>query len=184
MTGIWTCSSPTTLISIRSLRRSPATTRTAIARDSDQLRPEGAAALRTILSTDNNGDGTFTEVSSEAGIAKAAAGLRAYCGGRGLQRGWVAGHLRRLRFHPQSLFLNRHDGTFTEIGAIAGTALNEDGVEQSGMGVGIGDTHLSGNIDIFKTHFRGDTNVLYVNRGKGILEDRTLASGWPSKHAT
>jgi hypothetical protein len=78
---------------------------------------------------------------------------------------------------PSLLFRNRHDGTFEEIGVVAGTALSEDGVEQSGMGVGIGDTHLSGNIDIFKTHFRGDTNVLYVNRGKGVFEDRTLPSG-------
>ena len=125
----------------------------------------------------NNRDGTFTDVSKEAGIAKVAPGygLTVVAGdfdGDGWPDIYVA-----CDTSPSLLFRNRHDGTFDEIGVIAGTALSEDGVEQSGMGVGIGDTHLSGNIDIFKTHFRGDTNVLYVNRGKGVFEDRTLASG-------
>ena len=46
-------------------------------------------------------------------------------------------------------------------------ALNEDGMEQAGMGIGIGDFNLDGNLDIFKTHFADDTNILYRNDGKG-----------------
>ncbi len=125
----------------------------------------------------NNIDGTFTDVSKEAGIAKVAPGYGlTVVAGDFDGDGWPDIYIA-CDTSPSLLFRNRHDGTFEEIGVVAGTALSEDGVEQSGMGVGIGDTHLSGNIDIFKTHFRGDTNVLYVNRGKGVFEDRTLPSG-------
>ncbi len=125
----------------------------------------------------NNGNGTFTDVSKEAGVAKVAPGygltvVAADFDGDGWPDIYVA-----CDTSASLLFRNRHDGTFEEVGLVSGTALSEDGIEQSGMGVGIGDTTLSGNLDIFKTHFRGDTNVLYVNRGKGMFEDRTLASG-------
>ena len=53
-------------------------------------------------------------------------------------------------------------------------ALNEDGMEQAGMGVGIGDFNLDGNLDIFKTHFTDDTCGLYRNDGKGNFDDVTL----------
>ncbi len=41
----------------------------------------------------------------------------------------------------------------------------------------IGDVNLDGNLDIFKTDFMDDTNVLYVNNGKGYFEDETIAAG-------
>ncbi len=45
-----------------------------------------------------------------------------------------------------------HDGTFTEEGIERGIALNDDGMEQAGMGIGVGDINLDGRLDIFKTH--------------------------------
>ena len=57
-----------------------------------------------------------------------------------------------------------------------GVALNEDGQEQAGMGVGIGDYNLDGHLDLFKTHFTEDTNGLYRNDGKGNFEDVTRAA--------
>ena len=78
---------------------------------------------------------------------------------------------------PSFLFRNNHDGTFREEGLERGVALSEDGMEQAGMGIGIGDFDLDGNLDIFKTHFADDTNVLYRNDGKGYFDDVTIRAG-------
>ena len=48
-----------------------------------------------------------------------------------------------------------------------GVALSEDGMEQAGMGVGIGDYDLDGKIDIFKTHFADDTDGSVSQRRQG-----------------
>jgi hypothetical protein len=50
-------------------------------------------------------------------------------------------------------------------------------MEQAGMGVGIGDCNLDGSLDLVKTHFSDDTNVLYINDGKGYFSDDTVRSG-------
>jgi hypothetical protein len=78
---------------------------------------------------------------------------------------------------PSLLFINNHDGTFTEQGLERGIALSEDGMEQAGMGLGVGDFNLDGSLDIIKTHFRDDTLVAHVNDGKGGFRDVTTRSG-------
>ena len=78
---------------------------------------------------------------------------------------------------PSFLFRNNHDGTFSEVALENGVALNEDGMEQAGMGIGVGDYDLDGSLDLFKTHFADDTNVLYRNDGKGNFQDMTIKSG-------
>jgi hypothetical protein len=75
------------------------------------------------------------------------------------------------------LFLNQHDGTFVEQGLERGVALSDDGMEQAGMGVAVGDCRPSGSLDIVKTHFAADTPAVYVNNGKGSFRDETLRSG-------
>ena len=45
------------------------------------------------------------------------------------------------------------------------------------MGVAVGDYDLDGHLDIFKTHFSDDTNVLYRNDGKGYFDDVTIRAG-------
>jgi len=78
---------------------------------------------------------------------------------------------------PSWLFRNRRDGTFREEALERGAALSEDGLEQAGMGVAIGDYDLDGSLDIFKTHFSDDTNILYRNDGKGNFDDVTIRTG-------
>src|SRR5579863_1914367 len=124
----------------------------------------------------NNGDGTFTDVSETAGILDSAGyGLTAVAAdfdGDGWPDIYVA-----CDSSPSLLFRNNQDGTFTERALESGIAINEDGKEQAGMGLGIGDFDNDGHLDIFKTHFAADTNVLYRNNGKGVFRDVTTTSG-------
>jgi acyl-CoA reductase-like NAD-dependent aldehyde dehydrogenase len=53
---------------------------------------------------------------------------------------------------PSLLFMNNRDGTFREEGVTRGVALSDDGMEQAGMGVGIGDYNLDGHLDLFRGH--------------------------------
>lgn len=75
------------------------------------------------------------------------------------------------------LFRNNHDGTFTDVAVTAGAAYNEDGREQAGMGVSVGDYNGDGRLDIFKTNFSDDTSTLYRNNGDGTFDDVTFAAG-------
>jgi hypothetical protein len=75
------------------------------------------------------------------------------------------------------LFRNNGDGTFTERGLELGLAVNEDGNEQAGMGVGVGDFDCDGALDLLKTHFSDDTTILYRNIGRGGFDDVTMRSG-------
>jgi hypothetical protein len=78
---------------------------------------------------------------------------------------------------PSQLFHNQRDGTFIEQGLELGVAVNEDGAEQAGMGLGLGDFDTDGALDLMKTHFSGDTVGLYRNVGRGGFEDVTARSG-------
>jgi hypothetical protein len=125
----------------------------------------------------NNGDGTFTEVSEPSGVARATGAYPMTAVAADFDNdGWPDIYVA-CDSRPSFLFRNNHDGTFREEGLERGAALSEDGLEQAGMGVGIGDVNLDGSLDLFKTHFADDTNVLYLNDGKGLFEDVTSRAG-------
>ena len=73
---------------------------------------------------------------------------------------------------PKQLYINKGDGTFEEIGYPSGVALNENGREQAGMGLAVGDYDNDGRIDFHITNFSDDSNVLYHNDGEGNFTDR------------
>ena len=124
----------------------------------------------------NNGDGTFTDVSRDAGISASRNSYGMTVVAADLDEdGWPDIYVASDST-PSLLFMNNHDGTFREEGVLRGVALNEDGMEQAGMGVGIGDYNLDGHLDLYKTHFADDTNVLYRNDGKGNFDDVTHAA--------
>ena|SRR5882724_582816 len=125
----------------------------------------------------NNGDGTFTDVSraSKIGLSRNSYGMTSVACDFD-NDGWPDIYVA-CDSSPSLLFMNNRDGTFREEALLRGVGLNEDGSEQAGMGVGIGDYDLDGSLDIFKTHFADDTNILYHNTGKGDFDDVTIASG-------
>jgi hypothetical protein len=138
--------------------------------------PKGLPTGRNFLYR-NNGDGTFTDVSAASGIAQvdkryAMTAVAADFDDDGWQDIFVA-----CDSTPSILYKNNHDGTFTDVALEAGVAYNEDGREQAGMGVAIGDVMNRGRLDIFKTHFADDTPILYRSTGRGTYEDITASAG-------
>ena len=124
----------------------------------------------------NNGDGTFTDVSAHPASPRRSGSYAHDRRRRGLRQRRLARYLRGLRFHSQlSLPQQSRRHFHARSGCESGVALNEDGKEQAGMGVGIGDYDLDGSLDIFKTHFADDTSILYRNDGKGDFDDVTIA---------
>ena len=124
----------------------------------------------------NRGDGTFEDVSAKAGVL-----MGEHYGFTPLvldydNDGWPDIYVANDST-ASLLYHNNKDGTFTEVGVLAGVAYNEDGREQSGMGAAVGDYDGDGLLDIVKTNFEQDTSTLYHNRGDGTFDDLTFHSG-------
>ncbi len=122
----------------------------------------------------NNGDGTFTNVTQEAGIN---------LHGRGLgviwtdidNDGWIDLYIANDR-EANFLYRNNGDGTFTELGELHGIARNEHGDAESSMGIDTADYDNDGDLDIILTHYQAETNTLYQNDGNGVFWDITAQS--------
>ena len=124
----------------------------------------------------NNGDGTFANVTTQAGVYNnEGKGLGVTCGdydNDGRIDIYVANDTT-----PNFLYRNVGDGRFVDIGPFAGTAYNEYGVAEGGMGVDFGDYNNDGALDIFVTNFSNETNTLYHNTADGALIDFTNIAG-------
>jgi enediyne biosynthesis protein E4 len=125
----------------------------------------------------NNGNGTFSNVSRESGILKA--------GGRYAlsvttldfdNDGWLDLYVA-VDSQGSLLYRNKGNGTFDEIGVVAGVAYSEDGREQAGMGTAAGDYDGDGYLDLVKTNFANDTSNLYRNNGDRTFEEVSKGAG-------
>jgi enediyne biosynthesis protein E4 len=135
----------------------------------------------------NEGNGRFRDMTSRAGIDRVQ--------GRGLAVAWldynddgrqdlyIANDL-----DPNVLLSNNGNGTFTEVGKVAGVAYGVDGRAASGMGIALGDYDASGRESILVTNLHGEGYSLFHNEGRGLYSyasDRTgllaatlIHSGW------
>ena len=124
----------------------------------------------------NNGDGTFTDVSTKAGVSDTA--LRfgmgvAWCdfNDDGRIDLYVANDSG-----PNYLYKNNGDSTFTDVGLASGTALSENGAEQASMGVAIGDYDHRGRWNIVVTNFSDEYNALYRHEKDFLFTDASYAT--------
>ncbi|MFW6198336.1 MAG: CRTAC1 family protein [Acidobacteriota bacterium] len=140
-----------------------------------QCGPRGLPGTGDLLFR-NDGDGTFTEVGAEAGVDDPE-------GYFGLGVGWLDANqdgwpdlFVANDTTPNFLYLNGQDGTFDEMAFPTGVAVSEDGGEQGGMGVAIGDYDNSGRRSIYITNFAGEYNALYHDEGD-YFADVSFRSG-------
>jgi hypothetical protein len=126
----------------------------------------------------NDGDGTFSDVSDKSGITKVAGRYSMTAITTDFNSdGWPDIYVA-CDSTASTLYRNNRDGTFTDVALETGTAYNEDGQAQAGMGVAIGDYNADGLLDIFKTHFADDLPILYKNSERGFFEDASRAAGF------
>ena len=138
--------------------------------------PRGLDSSPNIL-YHNDGNGKFSDVSKSSGIEKT---YGHYCFSVSTldydDDGWPDIYVA-CDSTPSILYHNQKNGTFTDVAAEAGTAFNEDGREQAGMGSSIDDYDGDGRPDIFKTNFSDDTASLYRNNGDGTFTSTIFDAG-------
>ena len=122
-----------------------------------------------------NDGGRFTDVSETAGIWKARGYGLGVVPGDFDADGWPDIYVANDGM-PNQLWINGGDGTFVDRALITGTAVNLSGTAEAGMGVAVADLENDGDLDIFVTHLRGETNTLYLNEGD-YFEDVTATTG-------
>lgn len=124
----------------------------------------------------NRGDGTFTDVSVDSGVASVA----------GPSMGIVCGDFDHDQDTdifvgcdgaPSHFFVNDGRGTFVESGLLLGVAYNAFGSADGMMGSEAGDIDNDGREDLFITSYSAQTPMLLRNLGKVGFEDISLASG-------
>ncbi|MCB1056596.1 MAG: CRTAC1 family protein, partial [Acidobacteria bacterium] len=122
------------------------------------------------------GDGTFEEVTQVAGPGSHPGATLGAVAADFNGDGWPDLYLANDQMSNE-LWINGHDGTFSEEGLLGGAALSGDGQPQASMGVDAGDFDGDGDEDLFLSHLSRETNTLYLNDGSAVFEDATARAG-------
>ncbi len=124
----------------------------------------------------NNGDGTFTDVSKESGIAshlgKVWGVVATDINNDGLIDLWVSNDTV-----ANFLFVNRGKGKFEEMATTAGVAYSDDGRARSGMGVDSADFNDDGWMDLFVANLDREMFAIYKNNHDETFDDVALPTG-------
>ena len=125
----------------------------------------------------NEGGGRFVDVSERSGIARVTARYPMTAAAIDMNAdGWTDIYVASDST-AAILYRNNKDGTFTDIAVESGTAYNDQGAAQAGMGLAAGDYNNDGRVDLIKTHFADDIPSLFRNLGQGLFEDVATAAG-------
>ncbi len=123
----------------------------------------------------NNGDGTFTDVSKETGIAALPSRAWGVVAADINNDGWM--DLFVANDGLENFLLVNHGGKFEEDGLVAGVALNSFGAARSGMGVDAADYDSDGKADLFVANIDHEDYSIYHNQGKEEFQDLALETG-------
>jgi hypothetical protein len=125
----------------------------------------------------NEGGGRFRDVSEASGVAAVSERYPMTAAAADFDGdGWVDIYVA-CDSSAAILYRNNKDGTFTDVAVRSGSAYNDLGNAQAGMGLAVNDFNRDGRLDILKTHFADDIPALYRNLGRGLFEDVAVAAG-------
>ena len=123
----------------------------------------------------NNRNGTFTDVSRSSGLDQFVGRALGVVAVDFDDDGWPDLFIARDA-SPNLLLLNKHDGTFVDVGLDAEIAYDRNGNARAGMGVDAGDVNGDGRPDVVVTNFNFEFHSLFLNRGGSPFEDWTRDS--------
>ncbi len=120
----------------------------------------------------NNCNGTFTDVTADAGLATPVTASQAGAWADINNDGWLDLFVGN-EDAPAQLFLNDGAGHFTDIASRAGVAR-----QTFAKSTASGDYDNDGFVDFYVSNYDG-TNLLYRNNGNGTFTERAAAAGVP-----
>lgn len=118
----------------------------------------------------NNGNGTFTDVTKQAGVYDPTSknlGITIFDANND---GWPDIFVSNDT-EPNKLYISNRNGTFTEKAVMSGVGFSEDGIARAGMGTAAADYDHSGFPSILVTNFSNQMLGLYHNEGNGLFVD-------------
>jgi len=124
----------------------------------------------------NRGDGTFVDITRtalEGGAYGPALGVSTADFDND---GWIDIYVGNDGM-PNQLWINQKNGRFKDLAFLNGAAVNGQGNSEASMGIDAGDFDNDGDEDIFITNWLAQMNILYVNTGNGVFEDRKGPTG-------
>jgi hypothetical protein len=124
----------------------------------------------------NNRDGTFTDVTVAAGVAREFGPALGVATADFNRDGWIDIYVANDG-EPNQLWMNRRDGTFTNTALVAGAALGADGEAKGSMGVDAADFDHDEDEDLFIAELAREGHDLYANDGSGVFEERAAGAG-------
>ena len=124
----------------------------------------------------NNGDGTFTDVSKESGIASHLGKAWGVVATDVNNDGWMDLFVANDTV-ANFLYLNKGNGKFDEVGLAADVAYSADGRSRSGMGVDSADFNEDGWMDLFVANIDEEIFSLYQNNQDLTFDDRSMPLG-------
>jgi hypothetical protein len=118
----------------------------------------------------NNGNGTFTDVTKQAGLYDPTSKSLGIAILDANQDGWPDLFVSNDT-EPNKLYINNQNGTFTEKAVMSGVGFSETGVARAGMGTDAADYDHTGFPSILVSNFSNQMLALYHNEGNGLFVD-------------